>query len=92
MVSELDFKSKLALHSMQGKHFNSQFTYCLEKHDFVTNDLKHRHIIYRWKIFFTKSINLISLSQNKALFASNLLAKFVIFVQKYVPKIQALLS
>ena len=35
VVSDLDFESWLALHAKQGKTFNCQFTYFLEKRDFL---------------------------------------------------------
>ena len=43
-----------------------------------TNDTKHKQIIYRWKVFFITSLNSRSLPQNKALFGSDLLVKFMI--------------
>ena len=67
------------------------FAVCFEKCNFFTNGTKHRQIIYRWKAFFVTSMNLGSLPQNKALFGSDLFAKFL-FARKYVPMIRALSS
>ena len=74
MVSDPDSKSRLALDVKQGKDFNCQFTDNLEKCDFFANDSKNRHIIYRWKAFFTMSMNSKLLPQNKVSFDSDLLA------------------
>ena len=57
-----------------------------------TNDFKHRHIINRWKSFFSTSMNSRSLPQNEALFGSDSLAKFATFVQKSMSMIWALSS
>ena len=57
-----------------------------------TNDFKHRHIIYRWKAFFATSINSRSLPQNKAMFDSDPLTKFVFSTRESVSMIWALSS
>ena len=57
-----------------------------------TNNTKHRHIIYRWKEFFTVIKNLRSLPQNKASFSSDQLENFHHFPWKSVSMIRSLLS
>ena len=71
------------------QRLNWQFTDYLKKRDFFTNDSKHRHIIYYWKLFFTTSMDSRSLPQNKVSFRSDQLSKFCQFVQKSVPMIWA---
>ena len=74
------------------QRLNEQFKDCLKKMWLFTNDSKHRYIIYRWKSFFTMSIDSRSLPQNKALFGSNLLAKFCHLAWKNVQTIWTLSS
>ena len=54
--------------------------------------LKHRHIIYRLKVFLILSMDSRSLPQNKAPFASDQMTKFCRFAHKTVLTIQALSS
>ena len=70
------------------------FVDCLEKHDFLqtTSNVGCRHVIYCWIVFFTTSINLRSLPQNKTPFGSDSLTKFVIFAQKNVLTIRVFSS
>ena len=60
------------------------------KRGFFANDPKHRYIIYHWKVFFTTSMNLRLLPQNKDLFGLDLITKFVASVYKYMSVIRAL--
>ena len=59
---------------------------------FFANDSKYTHIIYRWKLIFTMSMDSRSLPQNKASFSSDLLTKFCHFTQKSVSMIRELPS
>ena len=70
---------------------NCQFYNLSQKMWHFANDFKHRQIIYRWKAFFVTRINSESLSQNKVLFGSYLLANFL-FAQKCVSMIRTLSS
>ena len=72
--------------------FNCQFIDWLEKHDFLQMTSNMSMYIPLKSIFFSTSMNSRSLPQNKTLFGSDPLAKFVVFVQKYVPTIWALSS
>ena len=91
VVSDLDFVSWLVLHVKRGK-IKMAIYRLSQKTWLFANEPKHRHIIYRWKLFFATSIDFRSLPQNKALFDSDLLAKFHHFTRKSVPMIQALSS
>ena len=71
---------------------NCQFTDCFEKDEFFANNSKHRHIIYRWKLFITTSMNSRSLPQNNASFGLDQLSKLCHFARKSVPMIQLLSS
>ena len=72
--------------------FNCQFHILSRKMWFFASNSKYRHIIYRWKPFFTTSINLRLLCQNKVPFGLDPPTKFVIFVRKSVPISRALSS
>ena len=92
MTSDPDYESRLDLHVKRGKVLIVNFIDCLEKCDFFANESKFKKIIYCWKIFFFTSMNSRSLPQNMALFGSDQLVKFTVFVLKCMPMIWALSS
>ena len=77
VVSDPDSESWLALHIKRCKFLIVNFTVCPEKMWLFANDFKHKQIIYFWKSFFVTSMNSGSLPQNKALFGSDPLTKFL---------------
>ena len=83
------FQAQLALQAKWDKVLTVNFTNCLEKCDFspTTSNIGK---LYTIGAFFTTSMNLISLPQNKASLGSNPLANFTIFVWKSVPMIRVL--
>ena len=88
MVLVLDSKSCMVQHAKRDK---VKFIFLtISKTCFFTNDTKHRHIIYRWKVFFATIKNLKSLTQNKAPFDSIQLSKSCHFAWKSVQIIWAL--
>ena len=91
VVSHLDFESQLALHAKQGT-INLAFYRLSRKTWIFVNEYKYRHIIYRWKSFFTMINNSRSLAQNMVPFDSDQLSKFRKFAQKSMPPIRALSS
>ena len=78
------------MHAKWDKILTVNFTDYLNKCDCFANYFKHKHTIICWKAFFIISMNLRPLPQNEALFRSDQLENFVVFVQKYMLMIQAL--
>ena len=92
VVSDLDSKSRFALHVKMRQTLIVNFHRLCRKMWLFTNGFKYRKIVYYWKAFLVTSVNSGSLPQNKALFSSYPLTKFSVFARKYMPTIWALLS